>query len=235
MKAIRIHQFGGPEQLRLEEVEERKPGVNEILIEVKAAGVNPVDTYIRSGTHSMKPALPYTPGFDAAGIVLEVGGSIPDYQAGDRVYTVRSVTGTYADKSICESKYVRHLPDNVDFFAGAALGIPYPTAYRALFALGGAQPGESVLIHGASGGVGIAAVQFARAHGMKVIGTASTKEGRDLILGNGAHHALDHSINGVIEKVLELTNGKGVNVIVEMLANKNLQADLSMLATRGGS
>ena len=233
MKAIRIHEFGGAEQLKLEEFPELEPGAGEVLIEVKAAGVNPVDTYIRNGTYSVKPALPYTPGFDAAGVVRAIGNGVHDFKPGDRVYTARSITGTYAEKCLCESKHVRRLPANVDFPEGAALGIPYPTAYRSLFSLAGSLPAESVLVHGASGGVGIAALQLARAHGMKVIGTASTKEGRDLILANGGHHAIDHSTSGVVERVLELTAGRGVNVIIEMLANKNLQADLTMLADRG--
>lgn len=233
MKAIRVHEFGGAEQLKLEEVPDLKPGTGEVLITIKAAGVNPVDTYIRTGTYSLKPSLPYTPGFDAAGVVQAVGKGVEGFTIGDRVYTARSITGTYAEQCLCESKNVRCLPGKIGFPEGAALGVPYPTAYRALFQLAKALPREAVLVHGASGGVGIAAVQFARAHGMFVIGTASTEKGRDLVLANGAHRAIDHSGPGIVEEVLRLTDGAGVNVIIEMLANKNLQTDLSMLAHQG--
>jgi NADPH:quinone reductase len=233
MKAIRVHQFGGADQLKLEDISDPILNSGEILVEIKAAGVNPVDTYIRNGTYSMKPALPYTPGFDGAGVVKSLGRGLPDWKIGDRVYTSNSLTGTYAQKCVCDNKHVHRLPDNVDFSHGAAVGIPYSTAYRALFLKAKSFPGETVLVHGASGGVGIAAVQLARAHGMLVLGTASTGAGRDLVLANGANHAIDHSMPGIVEAVLQHTGGRGVDVVIEMLANKNIPADLSVLAKRG--
>jgi len=233
VKALRVHEFGGPEKLKLEDVPDLRPGAGELLVRVQAAGVNPVDTYIRSGTHSIKPSLPYTPGIDGAGTVLSTGEDVQRFRTGDRVYLSGSLSGTYAEQALARESQVHPLPTKATFQQGAAVGVPYGTAYRALFQRANAKPGETVLIHGASGGVGIAATQLARAHGMTVIGTAGTDKGRALVRENGAHHVLDHTQPDVGEQVMKLTEGRGVNVIVEMLANKNLSTDLSLLS-RGG-
>ena len=233
MKAIRVHEFGGPEKLVLEDVPDLRPGAGELLVRIHAAGVNPVDTYIRSGTHSIKPTLPFTPGIDGAGTVLSTGEGVRGFRAGDRVYLSQSISGTYAEQALARESQVHPLATTVTFQQGAAVGVPYGTAYRALFQRAHAEPGETVLIHGASGGVGIAVTQLARAHGMTVIGTAGSDKGRSLVRENGAHHALDHTQADVGEQVMKLTEGRGVNMIVEMLANKNLSKDLSLLS-RGG-
>ncbi len=233
MKAIRVTEFGGPEKLVVHELPDPKPGPGEIVVRIRAAGVNPVETYIRTGTYAIKPSLPYTPGADSAGEVIAVGDGVSRFKPGDHVYTAGSVTGTYAQQALCLAFQVHPLPSNVTFAQGAALGIPYATAYRALFQKAQVQPGETVLIHGASGGVGLAAVQFARAHGCVVIGTASTEKGRTLVQQNGAHHVLDHGSAEMPEQLSKLTGGRGVNVVLEMLANKNLARDLSMLSMRG--
>ncbi|MBZ5647378.1 MAG: NADPH:quinone reductase [Acidobacteriia bacterium] len=233
MKAIRISEFGGPEKLKLEQVPDLKPGPGQVLVRVGAAGVNPVETYIRSGTYAIKPNLPYTPGADGAGEVITVGEGVTRFKAGDRVYTAGSVTGTYAEQALCAEGQVYPLPRKVSFAQGAAMGVPYATAYRALFHKAQIQPGETLLIHGASGGVGTAAVQLARAAGVTVIGTAGTDKGRALVKEEGAHHVLDHHAPDMAEQLAKLTGGKGVNVILEMLANKNLGKDLPMLAKFG--
>jgi len=233
VKAIRVYEFGGPEKLKLEDVPDLRPGPGEVLVRIHAAGVNPVDTYIRSGTHSIKPSLPYTPGIDGAGTVLSTGEGVRRFRTGDRVYLSNSISGTYAEQALARESQVHPLPANVSFQQGAAVGVPYGTAYRALFQRAHAQPGETVLIHGASGGVGIAATQLARSHGMTVIGTAGTDKGRALVRENGAHSVLDHTMPDVGEQIMKLTDGSGVNVIVEMLANKNLSKDLSLLSRNG--
>ena len=233
MKAIRVREFGGPEVLRLEDVPELRPGPGEIVVRVKAAGVNPVDTYIRSGTYARKPTLPYTPGADAAGVVESVGEGVARMAAGDRVYLGGTLSGTYAEQALCSTSQVHRLADEVAFAQGAAVNIPYSTAYRALFQLARAVPGESVLVHGASGGVGIAAVQLARAAGMQVFGSAGTAKGRELAGREGAHHVLDHSAPDYLERLRVLTGGRGVDVVLEMLANVNLGKDLQILATSG--
>nr|MBA3243403.1 NADPH:quinone reductase [Acidobacteriota bacterium] len=187
MKAIRVHEFGGPEVLRLEEVADTQPLGGQVLVRIRAAGVNPVDTYIRSGAHAVRPALPYTPGLDAAGMVESVGAGVARVGVGERVYVAGSLTGTYAELAVCEEWQTHRLPDNISFAQGAGVSTPYATAYRALFQRARGLPGETVLIHGASGGVGTAAVQLARAAGFVVIGTGGTDEGRKLIAEQGAH------------------------------------------------
>ncbi|MBI2835931.1 MAG: NADPH:quinone reductase [Acidobacteria bacterium] len=233
MKAIRVHQFGGPDVLRLEETPDPAAGAGEVLVRVKAAGVNPVDTYIRTGRHAVKPALPYIPGSDAAGIVEAVGSSVAHVRPGGRVYVGGTITGTYAELALGRADQVYPLPDRVTFAQGAAVHVPYATAYRALFRKAHALPGETVLVHGASGGVGIATVQLARAHGLTVIGTAGTEQGLKLARDAGAHHALNHHRAEHVEAARQLTGGRGFDVIIEMLANVNLNDDLALLARRG--
>jgi NADPH2:quinone reductase len=233
MKAIRVHEFGGPEVLRLEDVAEPRPGAGQVVVRVRAAGVNPVDTYIRSGAHAVRPPLPYTPGLDAAGEVEAVGDGVTRFDAGQRVYVAGSVTGAYAELALCEESQCHPLPEHVSFAQGAGVNTPYATAYRALFQRAGAKAGETVFVHGASGGVGTAAVQLARAAGLRVIGTGGTEEGRRLALEQGAHHVLDHRAPGYLERLTELTGGRGADVILEMLANVNLNKDLEVLAKGG--
>ncbi len=216
MKAIRVSEYGGPSVLKLEEVPTPQPGPNQVLVRNHAVGVNPVDTYLRSNTDNRGPKLPYTPGSDAAGVVEAVGPGVTSVKPGDRVYVGGTVSGAYAELSLCNESQVHPLPGNVTFAQGAAINVPYATAYHALFHRAHGDAGESVLVHGASGGVGIAAVQLARARGMTVIGTAGTERGRRLAAEQGAHHALDHTAAGYLDEVLKLTGGQGVNVVLEM-------------------
>ena len=235
MKAIRVREYGGPERLELAEVPDPHPGPGEVLVRLSAAGVNPVDGYILSGSHSIRPTLPYTPGSDGAGAVAEIGPDVTGMTVGDRVYVAGSVTGTYAEQAVCHRASVHPLPSQLTFQQGAAIGVPYATAFRALFQKARVEPGETVLVFGASGGVGLAAVQLARAHGAVVLGTAGSDKGRRLVLANGAHHAIDHTIPpaALADQIRALTGGRGVNAILEMLANKNLALDLQMLSPRG--
>jgi NADPH2:quinone reductase len=233
VKAIRVHQTGDPDVMKLEEVAEARAGEGQVLVEVKAVGVNPVEGYIRSGKYPLRAAMPYTPGSDAAGIVRTVGAGVTQFHGGDRVYIYGSLTGTYAQLALCETAQVHALPDRVTFAQGAAVGVPYGTAYRALFLRGRAGAGQRVLIHGATGGVGIAAVQLAKAAGLTVIGTGGTDKGRQMARSEGADHVFDHHEPDYLKKIMDVTGGKGVNLIIEMLANVNLNKDLGIL-DRGG-
>ncbi|MDX1933153.1 MAG: NADPH:quinone reductase [Capsulimonadales bacterium] len=234
MKAVRVHEFGGPEVLRLEEMADPTPGPGYVVIDVRAVGVNPVDAYIRSGNYGRNRPLPYTPGSDAAGVVSAVGEGVTNVAVGDRVYTAGTLTGAYAEKTCAEAASVYRFPDQLTFAQAAGINVPYATAYRALIQRAHAVAGETVLVHGASGGVGIASLQIARALGLTVVGTAGTAEGRELVLREGAHAAFDHRADGYLEAaVKETTGGKGFDVILEMLANINLAKDLTALAPFG--
>ena len=232
MKAIRVHQFGEPEVLRLEDVPTPAVGPGQVLVQVHAAGVNPVDTYFRAGSNPTLK-LPYTPGLDAAGIVERVGNDVTSVKAGERVYVAGSVSGTYAEFVLGEARQVHPLPAQTSFAQGAAIGVPYATAYRALFQRAQAAPGETVLVHGASGGVGVAAVQMAHAAGLVVLATVGSEKGRQLVVEEGADQVIDHTSAGYLEQVKELTGGRGVDIILEMLANVNLGRDLGLLALGG--
>jgi NADPH2:quinone reductase len=233
MKAIRVSEYGGPAVLKLEEVPAPQPGPGQVLVRNHAVGVNPVDTYLRSNTDNRGPKLPYTPGSDAAGVVEAVGSGVSSVKPGDRVYFGGSSTGAYAEMSLCEQAQVHSLPGNASFAQGAAINVPYATAYHALFNRAHGVAGETVLVHGASGGVGIGAVQLARARGLTVIGTAGTERGRRLVLEQGAHHVLDHTAPKYLDELTALTGGRGPDIIMEMLANVNLQKDLGVIAMRG--
>ncbi len=233
MKAIRVHEFGGPAVMQLEDLPDLTAGPGQAVVRIRAIGVNPVDTYIRAGGHAVKPPLPYTPGTDAAGVIESIGEGVRRVAVGDSVYVAGAISGTYAGQSLCAESQVHGLPPQLTFEQGAAIGIPYATAYRALFHRGGARAGEVVLVHGATGGVGTAVVQLARAAGLTVIATGGTDKGRANVIEQGAHHVLDHTMPDYLDKISELTNGKGVNVILEMLANVNLDKDLAVLARYG--
>jgi NADPH:quinone reductase len=233
MKAIQVREFGAPEVMKLGDAAEPQPGPGQVLVRLKAAGVNPVDTYIRAGAYGYKPSLPYTPGIDGAGTVEGIGDGVSGFSKGERVYVAGSLSGTYAELALCTAAQVHPLPQKVTFDQGAALGVPYGTAYRALFICGRGTAGETVLVHGASGGVGIAAVQMARAAGLVVIGTAGSTRGREMVMAEGAHHVLDHHAPDYLEQLKTITGGRGVDVILEMLANVNLAKDLPLLAKHG--
>src|SRR2546426_8166696 len=238
MRAILVREFGDPDVLRLEDVPDPKPGPSEVVVRIRAAGVNPVDTYIRSGTYARKPPLPYIPGSDGAGETESAGAEVPNPPAGDRVYIAGygnkpSGAGTYAERAVCATSQIYSLPSRVSFAQGAALGVPYGTAYRALFHRAAARPGETVLVHGATGGVGIAAVQLAHAQGLRVIGTGGTERGLEIVRAQGADVVANHRATNYLDEIRQATGGRGVDLIIEMAAHINLDKDLSLLAPRG--
>jgi NADPH2:quinone reductase len=233
MKAIRVNAFGDPEVMHKEEVPDPVPGPSQVVVQIYAVGVNPVDSYIRSGQYPLKPEFPFTPGMDASGVIESIGEKVTRISAGERVYVAGSLSGTYAEKALCMESQVHRLPANVSFPQGAGVGVPYSTAYFALFYRAHALAGETVLVHGASGGVGIAAVQIARNAGMTVIGTGGTGQGRAMATAQGAHYVVDHKAPDHIEQIRKITGGRGVDVILEMLANVNLGKDLGALAFGG--
>jgi len=233
MRAIRVHRFGGPEVLEVES-NVKLPEIqdDQVLVRVMYAGVNPVETYIREGQYSRLPDLPYTPGSDAAGYIHQVGKDVTNLKVGERVFVSGSSnsgnSGSYAEFVVTDSTYVFPLNPRLSFAQGASLGVPFFTAYKALILRAGTRPGETVLVHGASGAVGTAAVQIARALGAVVVGTAGTKEGMDVVTKCGAHHVFNHNHKNYDKKMVEHL-GSGFDVIIEHLANINLGHDVQML------
>jgi NADPH2:quinone reductase len=237
MNTIVVREFGDPQVLKLEAVADPSPGPGQVLVRVHAAGVNPFDTYMRTGAYAIKPSLPYTPGADCAGIVESVGPGVVGIDLGARVFFCGTAThkayGAYAQMVLCEPQQLHALPERLSFSQGAGVGVPYVTAWRALHDRGRLQPGETVFIHGASGGVGLAATQMARAWGATVIGTASTADGQQAVRDQGAHHVLNHRDAGYLDTLKDVTGGRGPDVILENLANVNLDNDLTALAFAG--
>ena len=237
MQAIVAREFGGPEVLKLENIPEPSTGPGQVRVRVHAIGVNPYDTYMRAGGYAIKPDLPYTPGADAAGTIDQVGAGVAEWKSGDRVYvsgtTVGKAHGAYAQFVVCNPDQIHRLPDRISFTQGAGLFVPYVTAWRALFGRVNTRAGDVVMIHGASGGVGVAATQFAVAAGCKVIGTAGSEDGLAVVRAQGAHTAVNHHSPGYLEEITKLTNGRGPDVILEMLANVNLDHDLTIIAPGG--
>ena len=237
MKAIRVHKPGEPDVLQYEDAPDPQLKPGQVLLRVKAAGVNPVDTYIRAGRYTQMPPFPYIPGGDAAGVIEAVAAGVQRVKVDDRVYTAggnaRLPNGCYADLLACDADLVCPLPASLSFAQGAAVGVNYATAARALHHKARAIPGETLFVHGASGGVGIAAIQLGRAHGLRIIGTAGSERGRTLVTQQGAQHVLDHTKPDYLDELLKLTEGRGADVILEMLANVNLAKDLTVVAKYG--
>jgi len=232
MKSIRVHEFGEPGVMKLEEGPDPVPAHNQVVVKVKAIGVNPVDAYIRAGKYGPKP-FPFTPGSDAAGVVESVGMGVSSVKVDDRVYVAGAINGTYAEKTLCDEKRVHPLPLNVTFQQGAAIGVPYATAYRALVHRGQGKPGETILVHGGSGGVGTAAIQIAKSLGLTIFATAGTPKGLDLVRQQGVHHVFNHRQDGYLKEIMDATHGHGVCLILEMAAHVNLNHDLTMLSKFG--
>ncbi len=243
MKAIRTAAFGGPEVLTFEEIADPTPGAGEVVVDIKAAGLNPSDVYMLTGVYLVVPDLPFTPGYDAAGVVSALGDGVSGLNIGDRVIVGAplslddgqkdlGIIGCFAEKVVRRAADLSKLPDNTSFAQGAAIGVPYATAHYGLFGRGGGKAGETVFIHGASGAVGTAAIQLAKRAGMKVIGSAGTAQGLDLVRELGADLAVNHREDGYIDEVREASNG-GPQLILEMLANENLATDLDLIPKFG--
>ena len=234
MKAVRVTRFGLEHPMELEEVPEPEPGPGEMLVRIAAAGVNPLEVAIRSGDHPRARAmtLPYTCGTDVAGEVEAVGEGVEAFSPGDRVWG-RASTGAYAEKGLLPAGSTGRLPDSMSSAEGAALPIPLLTAWNALVVKGEAAPGDCVLVQGGAGGVGYLAIQLARTLGCRVFTTVSSREKGDFCLAGGAEAAINYREEDVPERVMELTSGRGVDVVVENIGCDNLPSDLKLNAVNG--
>jgi NADPH:quinone reductase-like Zn-dependent oxidoreductase len=225
MKAIVVHQYGGPEVLKLEDAPRPQPDSDEVLIRVTAAGVNPVDAYIRAGRFG-SGKLPYIPGFDAAGVVEATGANAKKFKPGDAVYAYLDATGAYAEFCVAKESEVGLKPKNISFEQAAGVPLAATTAWQALIDTAKLKPGQTVLIHGASGGVGHFAVQIAKAKGAKVIATASTAN-QDLLKQIGADQAIDYT-KTKFENVV-----KDVDIVLDATRSDALQRSYA-LVKKGG-
>ena len=229
MRALQVPTFGDPNVLTLTDLPDPEAGAGEIVVEIKAVGVNPVDTYLRSGGYPSLPDLPYVPHGDAAGVVAELGEGVESVAVGDRVFvsgtTSGRLAGAAAEFATCHAADVFPLPDGVGFEQGAAVNVPYATAFRALIDHAKLKPSDRLLVHGGSGGVGLAAIQIAKAHGVTTYATAGTDAGRELCREHGAAVAVGHDELGELPEP--------PTVILEMLANVSLPAALAAIAPGG--
>ena len=236
MNAILVQEFGGPDVLVLRETPDPIPGPGQVRVRLHACGVNPYDTYQLTGNYARKPALPYIPGADAAGIIDMLGDGVTSRAIGDRVYIGGTAAdksfGAYAEMAVCAPHQTHTLPERLSFAQGAAINVPFVTAWHAVSNVAQARPGETIFIHGASGAVGLAAIQIAVAAGLDVVGSAGTDDGLALVQAQGAQ-AVNHREEGYLARVASLTGGRGPDAIVEMLANENLDRDLGLVAPGG--
>ncbi len=231
MKAMCAHQFGGPEQLRLEDAPDPQVEQGQIQIRVRAAGINPADLVRLSGR--LQPLkLPYIPGTDVCGEVEAIGAGVTNVKEGERVFG-RALSGGYAEKTCLLASEAIPLPANLSFAEGAAIPIPFYTAYRALHHKAGLKAGETALISAGGGGVGVAAIQLAKVAGARVITTVGSKEKAERTKELGADVALNYREQDFAAEVQKLTDGKGVEVIIENVAADNLAKDFVVLARDG--
>ncbi len=214
MKAIRIEKLGGPDDLVLCDLPQPVPGPGQVRIAVEAAGVNFPDLLIIAGKYQVRPDLPFTPGHEVAGTVLETGPGVSHVAPGDRVMATVQ-TGGYAEEALAEAQSVFRLPDGVSFEQAGGFPIAYGTSYHALVDRAGLKSGETLLVHGASGGVGLTAVELGKKLGATVIGTVGSDEKIDIVRRYGADHVINYSTENFRDRVLELTAGKGADVIYD--------------------
>lgn len=236
MKAVRIHEYGGPEVLLYEEVPKPEPGPAQILVKVAAATVNPVDVAVREDRFPTPRQPPKILGSDGAGVVEQTGAEVTSVEIGERVaFSGLGIgsEGSYAEYAVIAETQVVHLPEELSFTDAAAIGMAFPAAYYALVTRGALREGETVLVQGAAGGVGSASVQLARALGARVLATASGPDAADLVLSLGAEAVIDFRTEDVPERVLELTGGRGVDLIHELVLSTNLPMDIGMVAKGG--
>lgn len=232
MKAMICESFGGPEVLALREVPDPPPpGPGEIQVRIGARGVQYVDVLILAGKYQFKPEPPFIPGSEAAGVVTAVGSSVTNFKTGDRVMS-RQRLGAYAEIGNATAALCDRIPDRMSIEEAGVFRGAYTTAYHALLQRGRLVAGEWVLVHGAAGGIGIAAIQVAKVFGAKVIATASTEAKRAACLEEGADHAIDYR-EGFVDQVKELTGGRGVDIVYDPIGDKVADESLRCLAWCG--
>ncbi|NIR29474.1 MAG: quinone oxidoreductase [Gammaproteobacteria bacterium] len=231
-KAIRIHETGGPEVLRWEDVSVPEPGEGEVLVRHTAVGLNYIDVYFRTGAYS-GPALPFTPGLEAAGVVESVGAGVSEFSAGDRVAYASAPMGAYAEQRIMPAGRIVRIPDGIDERRAAGMMLKGMTAEYLLRRTYRVQSGETILFHAAAGGVGLIACQWARDLGATVIGTVGSDEKAELAAAHGCTHPIVYTREDLVGRVKEITDGKGVPVVYDSVGRDTFERSLDCLQPRG--
>ncbi len=232
MRAMRCHAYGPPESLQLDEVPDLQPGPQQLVIGVQAAGVNFPDTLIIQGKYQFKPDMPFSPGGEVAGVVLRVGAEVTGFRPGDRVLAPLG-WGGYAEQAIAEAWRVLRIPDEMDFDTGSAFVLTYGTSHHALKDRARLQPGETVLVLGAAGGVGLAAIEIAKAMGARVIAAASSAEKLALCAEHGADELIDYRQDDLRTRLKEIVGERGVDVVYDPVGGKLSEAALRSTAWNG--
>lgn len=232
MKAVVCRQFGPPESLRIEDLPSPKPGRGEIVVSVKAASLNFPDTLIIQDKYQVKPPLPFTPGSELAGVVKETGEGVTHLKVGDRVLGVIPY-GAFAEECIAPAERMVRVPEGMDYRTAAAFLMTYGTSHHALRNRANVRPGESLLVLGAAGGVGLAAVEIGKILGMQVIACASADDKLALCREHGADATINYSSEDMRARIKEITGGKGVDVIYDAVGGPYTEAALRSSAWRG--
>jgi NADPH2:quinone reductase len=230
MRAIRVHEYGGPEAMRLEELPQPKPGEGQALVRIEAAGVNFIDVYQRSGLY--KGALPLPLGLEASGVVEAVGPGVSTVRAGERVAWT-GVPGSYATQNVVPADRLVTLPAGLDARAGASAMLQGMTAHYLAHSTYPLKPGDACLIHAAAGGVGLLLCQMAKRAGARVIGTVSTEEKAALAREAGAHDVILYTRQDFEAEVKRLTGGKGLQVVYDSVGRDTFEKGFNCLAMRG--
>lgn len=220
MRSYRVHEHGEPSSMKIEDIAPLSPGPGQMLIDVQASGINFPDVLVVSGAYQLLPERPFTPGKDFAGVVRAVGAGVTEYAAGDRIMS-QIEFGALAEQALTTPSQSFRMPDGMSFEAAAAMGLVYQTAWFALMERGQYKAGETVLIGGAAGGVGLAAVQIAVGHGATVLAAVRNEEEATVVRASGAHHVIDLSGSNLRESIREqvhaVTQGRGADVVLDPL------------------
>ena len=231
-KAIRIHEYGGPEVLRWEEVEVGEPGPGQLRVRHAAVGLNYIDVYHRTGLYPL-PSLPWTLGMEGAGRVEAVGEGVTEFKVGDRVAYASPPVGAYAEVRLMPADRVVALPDAIDDRTAAAMMLQGMTAQYLLRRTYRVQAGDTILLHAAAGGVGLIASQWAQHLGATVIGTVGSDEKADLARAHGCHHVIVYSRENFVERVREITGGQGVAAVYDSVGQATFMGSLDCLRRLG--